>query len=289
MFLRRGVRSFIASSFNYYNFAGSVQVARSIPQDAIGTLHNSRIISCSQLRDRAVNSVCVLRLPSGMLQDNSVKNNIRVPHACTACKSVSRLDFILPFSWRSKDRNTNDRLNSPKSLFCICTETCIVLSSTDKPLSSTLSNASKQKQENWMKRESAPDVQKVLLSKSPQEEVEEPEPGEKQNKTKELKKIFKEYGAVGVSFHIGISLISLGIFYIAVSSGINMTAVLCKMGFTESVVQSKMAAGTSTFVLAYAVHKLFAPFRISITLVSVPLIVRYLRKTGLFKSSPPRL
>ncbi|XP_060775093.1 protein FAM210B, mitochondrial isoform X4 [Neoarius graeffei] len=218
MFLRRGVRSFIASSFNYYNFAGSVQVARSIPQDAIGTLHNSRIISCSQLRDRAVNSVCVLRLPSGMLQDNSVKNNIRVPHACTACKSVSRLDFILPFSWRSKDRNTNDRLNSPKSLFCICTETCIVLSSTDKPLSSTLSNASKQKQENWMKRESAPDVQKVLLSKSPQEEVEEPEPGEKQNKTKELKKIFKEYGAVGVSFHIGISLISLGIFYIAVSS-----------------------------------------------------------------------
>ncbi|XP_051996213.1 protein FAM210A-like [Xyrauchen texanus] len=103
------------------------------------------------------------------------------------------------------------------------------------------------------------------------------------SKTQQLRKVFKEYGAVGVSFHVGISLISLGIFYLAVSSGIDMAALLCKLGFSESVVQSKMAAGTSTFVLAYAVHKLFAPVRISITLVSVPLIVRYLRKTGLFK------
>ncbi|KAI7808185.1 protein FAM210B, mitochondrial [Triplophysa rosa] len=106
---------------------------------------------------------------------------------------------------------------------------------------------------------------------------------EKPSKAQQLRKVFKEYGAVGVSFHIGISLMSLGIFYSAVSSGIDMTSVLCKMGFSESLVQSKMAAGTSTFVLAYAVHKLFAPVRISITLVSVPLIVRHLRRTGLFK------
>lgn len=113
-----------------------------------------------------------------------------------------------------------------------------------------------------------------------------PEPeGVKPNKTQQLKKVFKEYGAVGVSFHIGISLMSLGMFYLLISSGIDMAALLCKVGFSETVVQSKMAAGTSTFVLAYAIHKLFAPVRISITLVSVPLIVRYFRKTGLFK--PP--
>lgn len=70
-------------------------------------------------------------------------------------------------------------------------------------------------------------------------------------------------------------------------SGIDMTAMLCKLGFSETVVQSKMAAGTSTFVLAYAVHKLFAPVRMSITLVSVPLIVRHFRKTGLFKPPTP--
>ncbi|XP_077103828.1 protein FAM210B, mitochondrial [Siphateles boraxobius] len=105
----------------------------------------------------------------------------------------------------------------------------------------------------------------------------------KLSRTQQLRKVFKEYGAVGVSFHIGISLISLGIFYLSVSSGLDVASLLCKLGFSESVVQSKMAAGTSTFVLAYAVHKLFAPLRISITLVCVPFIVRHLRKTGLFK------
>lgn len=108
---------------------------------------------------------------------------------------------------------------------------------------------------------------------------------EKPSKTQQLRKVFKEYGAVGVSFHIGISLISLGMFYLAISSGLDVTALLCKLGFSESVVQSRMAAGTSTFVLAYAVHKLFAPLRISITLLCVPLIVRHLRKTGLFRPS----
>lgn len=107
----------------------------------------------------------------------------------------------------------------------------------------------------------------------------------KLSKSQQLKKVFQEYGAVGVSLHIGISLVSLGIFYTIVSSGIDMSAILLKLGFKESLVQSKMAAGTSTFVVAYAVHKLFAPVRISITLVSVPFLVRYFRSVGLFK--PP--
>lgn len=116
----------------------------------------------------------------------------------------------------------------------------------------------------------------------------EPEPeGGKPTKTQQLKKVFKEYGAVGVCFHIGISLMSLGMSYLLISSGVDMTAVLCKLGFSEAVVRSKMAAGTSTFFLAYALHKLFAPVRISTTLVSVPLIVRYFRKTGLFKPPTP--
>ncbi|KFO31349.1 hypothetical protein H920_07279 [Fukomys damarensis] len=107
----------------------------------------------------------------------------------------------------------------------------------------------------------------------------------KQSKSQQLRKIFQEYGAVGVSLHIGISLLSLGLFYMVVSSGVDLSAILLNLGFKESLVQSKLAAGTGTFVVAYAVHKLFAPVRVSITLVSVPFIVRYLRKVGLFK--PP--
>ncbi|XP_063153100.1 protein FAM210B, mitochondrial [Candoia aspera] len=113
------------------------------------------------------------------------------------------------------------------------------------------------------------------------------ENGKKPNKSQQLKKIFKEYGAVGVTFHIGISLMSLGMFYLVVSSGVDMTTVLFKLGFDEALVRSKLAAGTSTFVLAYAIHKLFAPVRISITIVSVPFLVRYFRKIGFFKPPAP--
>ncbi|XP_043088088.1 protein FAM210B, mitochondrial isoform X5 [Puntigrus tetrazona] len=132
--------------------------------------------------------------------------------------------------------------------------------------------------------ERAADVQTDQVSSASGAEGQRSE--EKPSKTQQLKKVFKEYGAVGVSFHIGISLISLGTFYLAVSSGLDVTSLLCKLGFSESVVQSRLAAGTSTFVLAYAVHKLFAPLRISVTLVCVPLIVRHLRKTGLFRAGP---
>ncbi|XP_041096081.1 uncharacterized protein LOC121307850 isoform X1 [Polyodon spathula] len=49
----------------------------------------------------------------------------------------------------------------------------------------------------------------------------EREENRKPNKSQQLKKVFKEYGAVGVAFHIGISLMSLGIFYLAVSSKVD--------------------------------------------------------------------
>ncbi|XP_020837069.1 protein FAM210B, mitochondrial [Phascolarctos cinereus] len=107
----------------------------------------------------------------------------------------------------------------------------------------------------------------------------------KQSKRQQLKKVFKEYGAVAVSLHIGISLTSLGIFYLVVSSGVDVSSFLFKLGFAESLHGSKIVTGTSTFVMAYAIHKLFAPVRISITLFSLPLVVRYFRKVGFFKAS----
>uniref|UniRef100_A0A8C9QCW5 Family with sequence similarity 210 member B n=1 Tax=Spermophilus dauricus TaxID=99837 RepID=A0A8C9QCW5_SPEDA len=107
----------------------------------------------------------------------------------------------------------------------------------------------------------------------------------KQSKSQQLKKVFQEYGIIGISLHIGISLISVGLFYMVVSSGVDMSAILLKLGFQESLVPSSVATSTSTFVVAYAIHKLFAPVRISITVVTVPFLVRYFRKVGLFK--PP--
>ena len=48
-------------------------------------------------------------------------------------------------------------------------------------------------------------------------EIPEKTEGTKPTKAQQLKKVFKEYGAVGVSFHICISLVSLGMFYLFIS------------------------------------------------------------------------
>uniref|UniRef100_A0A182MD47 DUF1279 domain-containing protein n=1 Tax=Anopheles culicifacies TaxID=139723 RepID=A0A182MD47_9DIPT len=103
-----------------------------------------------------------------------------------------------------------------------------------------------------------------------------------------LKKAIKEYGSTVLVFHVSISLASLGTCYLLVSSGIDMVALLDRMGWGDSALASKAgAAGAGTFVIAYAIHKVFAPVRISITLGATPLIVRYLRRKGILKPPAP--
>lgn len=58
---------------------------------------------------------------------------------------------------------------------------------------------------------------------------------------------------------------------------------LIPMGLQTDGTVSKLATGTGTFVVAYAIHKMFAPVRISITLAATPFIVRYLRNIGFLK------
>ncbi|KAG8192843.1 hypothetical protein JTE90_014623 [Oedothorax gibbosus] len=101
-----------------------------------------------------------------------------------------------------------------------------------------------------------------------------------------LKLAVRDYGATIVVFHVAIALTSLGISYLAVSSGLDAVRLLTFIGFSESVVSSKVAVGGSTFVIAYALHKCFAPVRIGITLSVAPFIVRYLRRVGFLK--PPK-
>ncbi|KAH8306694.1 hypothetical protein KR044_006774, partial [Drosophila immigrans] len=102
------------------------------------------------------------------------------------------------------------------------------------------------------------------------------------SKKEQLKRAFKDYGVTIVAFHVGISLISLGGFYMVISSGVNMMPVLEFLGIESRAVVEKVAVG-STFVTAYAIHKVFAPLRISITLGSTPFIVRFLRARGFMK------
>ncbi|KAK6983672.1 hypothetical protein BgiMline_019118 [Biomphalaria glabrata] len=98
-----------------------------------------------------------------------------------------------------------------------------------------------------------------------------------------LKRAVKEYGSTVIVFHVSISLMSLGFFYLLVSSGIDVVGILKSMGVGGTLLDNKLAAGTGTFVIAYAVHKVFAPVRIATTLTATPFIVRYLRRIGVLK------
>ncbi|XP_065203031.1 protein FAM210B, mitochondrial-like isoform X3 [Planococcus citri] len=99
-----------------------------------------------------------------------------------------------------------------------------------------------------------------------------------------LQNAVKDYGSTVLVFHITISLISLGGFYLAVYSGLDLVNILKSIGITLNDQSSLVAGRASTFVIAYAIHKVFAPVRISVTLVSVPFVVRYLRRIGILKA-----
>lgn len=168
-------------------------------------------------------------------------------------------------------------------------------------------------------------VQKQSSNESQQENAPKAQLSSKQK----LQRAVKEYGTTVIVFHVSISLASLGICYLLVSSGVDMTGFIKSLGInldtvntgasevmeqsqqvegiTEAVKESgegdeskvaenkpgsdvdintARAAGAATFVVAYAVHKIFAPARIAITLTSTPFIVRHLRKIGFLK--PPK-
>ncbi|CAL4197998.1 unnamed protein product [Meganyctiphanes norvegica] len=177
-----------------------------------------------------------------------------------------------------------------------------------------------------------------------QEEKEKAPSAEQLTAGQKLQRAVKEYGSTVIVFHVTISLASLGICYLLVSSGVDMTGIIktlgLKLGSTSETVASQtnsgdvsietvtiveqattdavsiseagsapngengsdiatalaqdisdnataVAAGVSTFVVAYAVHKCFAPLRIAATLTATPFIVRHLRRIGVLK--PPKV
>jgi len=106
------------------------------------------------------------------------------------------------------------------------------------------------------------------------------------SKKDQLVRAVRDYGATVVVFHVAISLASLGFFYLIVSTGLDVMGLVQKLPYIgEQLGASAVAAGASTFVMAYAVHKVFAPVRISITLTSAPFIVRHLRAKGILKAA----
>lgn len=122
--------------------------------------------------------------------------------------------------------------------------------------------------------------QKVNVSDSKVEETADKK--QELSRKDKLKLAIKEYGSTVIIFHVSISLVSLGTCYMLVSNGVDVESLLNSIGFSSEKA-SKLATTSGTFVASYAIHKMLAPVRISITLGATPFIVRYLRQKGWIK------
>ncbi|KAI4501007.1 hypothetical protein M0802_003810 [Mischocyttarus mexicanus] len=103
-----------------------------------------------------------------------------------------------------------------------------------------------------------------------------------------LKMIVRDYGKVVIVFHVAISLASLGFFYTAIVSGIDLMPYVEKISYTDNEKMKQVLSNSSGFLLAYTIHKLFAPIRLSITCGVTPWLVLYLRKKGILKTPIPK-
>lgn len=73
--------------------------------------------------------------------------------------------------------------------------------------------------------------------------------------------------------------------YSYIFSGVDVLAILKYLNIGEGPLLNAVTSNAGTFVIAYGVHKIFAPARIAITLTATPFIVRYLRRIGILKRS----
>ncbi|CAG9461945.1 unnamed protein product [Pedinophyceae sp. YPF-701] len=88
------------------------------------------------------------------------------------------------------------------------------------------------------------------------------------------KELLKRYGGAYLLTSISLSIISIVTFYLAIDNGVDVAALLAKVGI--EVTQGTERAGT--FALAYAAHKAASPIRFPPTVALTPLVAKALGK-----------
>ena len=86
--------------------------------------------------------------------------------------------------------------------------------------------------------------------------------------------LLAKYGIAYLATSITLAIISYAICYALVSNGIDVSALLEKVGIQSSAV----AANTGTFAIAYAVHKAASPIRFPPTVALTPIVAGWLGK-----------
>lgn len=112
---------------------------------------------------------------------------------------------------------------------------------------------------------------KILSSKDEESDGEEKK---KKSKTDEAKELLAKYGGAYLATSITLSLISFSLCYALVTSGVDVQALLLKVGISTNETGEKVGA----FALAYAAHKAASPIRFPPTVALTPIVANWIGK-----------
>ncbi|XXG65096.1 hypothetical protein AAC387_Pa05g2886 [Persea americana] len=108
---------------------------------------------------------------------------------------------------------------------------------------------------------------KIFSSEEGKEETEK-------SKTDQAKELLAKYGGAYLATSISLSLISFSLCYALVSLGIDVQALLQKVGISTNEAGEKVG----TFALAYAAHKAASPIRFPPTVALTPIVASWIGK-----------
>lgn len=94
------------------------------------------------------------------------------------------------------------------------------------------------------------------------------------SKTDQAKELLAKYGGAYLATSITLSLISFSLCYLLVSAGIDVQALLAKVGIATNETGEKVG----TFALAYAAHKAASPIRFPPTVALTPIVASWIGK-----------
>jgi len=97
-----------------------------------------------------------------------------------------------------------------------------------------------------------------------------PRPG----KGAQAKELLKQYGSAYLITSISLSLVSFGLCYFLVSAGLDVGALLAKVGIEVSTNSEKVG----TVAIAYAAHKAASPIRFPPTVALTPIVANAIGK-----------
>lgn len=109
---------------------------------------------------------------------------------------------------------------------------------------------------------------KVLTAKNGEEGNKAAGPG----KGSQAKELLKRYGSAYLITSISLSVVSFGLCYLLVSAGVDVAALLQRIGIDSTSTSEKVG----TVAIAYTTHKGLSPIRFPPTVALTPIVARLL-------------